>query len=120
MSDEQKIEQLLAAQEIMVLAVITEEGAPWVTPVAISRRDGLSYFEWVSAITSIHSQALIGHPDAAVTIYQKAEGSQIGYYAKGRAELVEEYKPGLGRYRFTAEEAWINDETFKKRRLELS
>jgi hypothetical protein len=68
----------------------------------------------------VHSQALEIRPQVAVIIFQKGEDAQIGFYAKGRAELVNVFKPEYGRYRFTAEQAWINDETFRKREVRIS
>ena len=52
----------------------------------------------------------------AITIFQKEPTAQIGIYATGRGELVEE-KGKYGRYRFTTEKAWLNDETFVKREI---
>lgn len=118
MNDTEKTKQFLDKQEYMVLAVTLDDGTPWAVPVRIRERDGHRIFEWDSALETVHSKALQARPDMAITIFQKLEDSQIGFYAKGRGELVEEFKPGFGRYRFTAERAWINDETFVKRELQ--
>lgn len=119
MNDEQKLEQLLNEQQHMILAVVLEDGTPWVVPVRIKSREG-NVFEWDSALSTEHSKALAVNPAMALTVFQKNEDSQVGFYAKGIAELVEEFKPGFGRYKFTAEQCFINDETFKKREVELS
>jgi len=55
----------------------------------------------------------------AVTIFQKQENAQIGVYMKGHGELVQQKDDDFGRYRFTAEQVWLNDETFVKREVEL-
>lgn len=119
MRDDEKIQQLLEAQGIMVLAVVLSGETPWVTPLAIRDHSGISIFEWDSALAAVHSQAIAEGSNVAITVFLRDNNAQIGYYAKGKAELIEERKPGFGRYRFTATEAWINDETFKKRQLEL-
>lgn len=119
MTDEQKIEQLLSEQTIMVLSVVLPDGTPWAVPVAIRDRDGLRVFEWDSALATEHSKALIKNSKMAMIIFQKNENVQVGYYAMGIGELVDEFKPGFGRYRFTAARAWLNDETFVKREVNL-
>lgn len=118
MTDNEKLEQLLSEQQYMVLAVMLDDGTPWVIPVRIQARND-NVFEWDSALETVHSRAIAARPDMALTIFQKKEDSQIGFYAKGKAELVEEFKPGFGRYRFVAEKCWINDETFVKREVAL-
>lgn len=119
MNDQQKIEQLLGAQTVMVLAVMLPDGTPWAVPVAIRARDGLKRFEWDSALQTEHSKALIENSKMSIVIFQKQENSQIGYYATGTGELVNEFKPGFGRYRFKAARVWVNDESFVKREVKL-
>lgn len=118
MNDKTRIEQLLVDMSYAVLAVTLDDGAPWAVPVRIRRAEDRE-FEWDSRLDTMHSQAIEARPVMALTIFQKKEDSQVGLYATGRGELVEEFKPGFGRYRFTAERAWINDETFNKREIEL-
>lgn len=118
MNDMQKLEQLLSEQQFMVLAVTLPDSTPWAVPVRIQARSG-NEFEWDSAGLTEHSKAIQANPRIAITIFQKKENSQIGLYAKGTAELVEEFKPGFGRYKFVAEKCWINDETFRKREISL-
>lgn len=118
MSDKVKVRQFLDSQNYMVLAVVLPDGTPWAVPVRI-REHKDTIFEWDSALETEHSKAIAARPQVAVTIFQKKEDSQIGIYASGTAELVEEFKPGFGRYRFTAEKAWLNDETFQKREVSL-
>lgn len=119
MTDQQKLEQLFSEQEYLVLAVTLDDGTPWSTPVRIREHDGFKSFEWDSHLLTEHSKALAQRPATAVTVFQKWDDHQTGYYAKGTAVLIEEFKPGFGRYRFTASKAWINDETFRKREIEL-
>lgn len=118
MDDQQKIEQLLTAIPYAVLAVTLDDGTPWAVPVRLRRADNRE-FEWDSRLDTLHSQAIAVRPQMALTVFEKREDSQVGLYAVGHAELLEEFKPGFGRYRFTAENAWINDETFVKRKVEL-
>ncbi len=118
MDDNEKAKQFLKDQQFMVLAVALDDGTPWAVPVRIRLQEG-NVFEWDSVLTTEHSKALEARPEMAITIFQKLEDSQIGIYAQGRGELVEEFKPGFGRYRFTAKKAWINDETFRKREIDL-
>lgn len=118
MNDQQKLEQLLSEEQYMSLAITLDDGTPWVVPIRIKRRGG-NEFEWDSSLASLHSKMIVGKTQAAITIFQKNEDSQIGFYAKGTAELVEELKPGFGCYKFVAEKSWINDETFVKREVTL-
>lgn len=118
MDDNEKAKLFLEDQQYMVLAVTLSDGTPWATPVRIQRQEG-NVFEWDSVLTTEHSKAIAMNPKMAITIFQKMENSQTGIYAKGNGELVEETKPGFGRYRFTAEQCWLNDETFVKREVSL-
>jgi len=119
MDDNEKTKQFLSEQQFMVLAVTLDDGTPWAVPVRMVRQES-NEFEWDSALGTVHSQAIEARSDMAITLFQKNEDSQVGFYASGRGELVEETKPGFGRYRFTAEECWLNDETFVKRKVEIS
>lgn len=119
MNDDEKAKQFLSKQKYMVVAVTLDDGTPWAVPVRIQRWEG-NEFEWDSKLDTVHSQAIAARPEMAITVFQKFEDSQIGFYARGRGELVEETKPGFGRYRFTAEQCWLNDETFVKREVQLS
>ena len=119
MNDNQKLEQLLGEQQFMVLAVTLEDGTPWAVPVRIGKREG-SEFWWDSTLAAEHSKAIAGGNSAvAITVYKKTDDVHIGFYAKGKAELVEEIKPGFGRYKFVATQCWLNDETFVKREVQL-
>jgi nitroimidazol reductase NimA-like FMN-containing flavoprotein (pyridoxamine 5'-phosphate oxidase superfamily) len=119
MNDQQRLNNFLSRQQFMVLAVTLDDGTPWATPVRIQHREG-NVFEWDSATGTEHSKAIAARPDIAMTIYEKLPDSQLGLYVKGSAVLVEETKPGFARYRLTAHEAWMNDETFTKRKIELN
>ena len=118
MNDDEKTKQFLNEQQYMVLAVTLDDGTAWATPVRIRRWEGRE-FEWDSKLDTLHSQAIATRPEMAITVFQKLEDSQIGVYARGRGELIEEFKPSFGRYRFTAERCWLNDETFRKREVTL-
>lgn len=119
MTDKEKIEQLVDAEQYMILAVTLDDGTPWVVPVKLQAHDSYRTLEWDSRLDTVHSQALAARPSAAVTIFRKEADKQTGFYATGTAELAET-RGEYGRYRFTAAEAWINDETFVKRTVELN
>lgn len=116
MNDNEKTTQFLNTQRHMVLAVVTPDGTPWAVPVGLKSRQGVE-FEWDSLLDTVHSQALEANPAMAITLYDGATG--FGFYAKGSGALVEDRGDGYGRYRFTAEQCWINDETFVKREVTL-
>ena len=118
MTDKQRLSKFLGDQQYMVLAVTLDDGSPWAVPVRIRAWNGKE-FEWDSKLDTVHSKAIEARPEVAMTIFQKLPDSQFGFYAKGRGELVEAKDHGMGRYRFTAERAWINDETFVKQEVEL-
>lgn len=119
MNDQQKLEQFLGEQQFMVLAVALSDGTPWAVPVRIAKQEGREFY-WDSALNTEHSKAIAEqNSGVAITIYQKTEDIMFGFYAKGTAELLEEYKPGYGHYKFVASQCWINDETFVKREVDL-
>lgn len=118
MNDNEKVADFLSTQQFMVVAVTLEDGTPWAVPVRIVAREGMS-FEWDSKLDTVHSQALKMHPDMAITIFQKFDDSQIVFYAKGHGELVNSRDDDFGRYRFTATQCWLNDETFRKREVSI-
>ncbi len=119
MNDTEKLTQFLNKQQYMVLAVTLPDGTPWAVPVRL-RRWETNVFEWDSKLDTEHSKALETSPHMSVTLYEKLEDSQFGVYLKGTAELASEFAPGVGRYQFTAEECWVNDETFNKRQVALA
>lgn len=119
MTDQQKVQQFLENAGYMVLAVTLDDGTPWALPVRIQAWHG-NEFEWDSKTDTEHSKTITGRPQIAVTIFDKQENAQMGVYMKGKAALREEKDGGFGRYVFTAEEVWLNDETFVKRRVELA
>lgn len=118
MNDNEKTKHFLQTQQYMIIAVTLADGSPWALPVRIKRWKA-NIFEWDSKLDSEHSKALAINPTMAITLYEKKFDSQFGVYAKGTGELVEAKEHGLGSYRFIAEEAWINDETFHKRKVVL-
>jgi hypothetical protein len=118
MTDEARVKQFLNSQEFMVLGVTLDDGTPWACPVRLQRWQG-NEFEWDSKVDTEHSKAIAARPAMAITMFQKLPDSQIGVYMKGRGELIEERQDGFGRYRFTAEQCWLNDETFVKREVQL-
>jgi len=118
MNDSEKTKQFLSEQAHMVLAVVLADGTPWAVPVSIKRWEG-NEFEWDSRLDTLHSQAIAKNPDVAVTLFEKKPDSQFGFYAVGQVAF-ETRENGYGRYRFTAKQCWINDETFVKREVSFS
>jgi hypothetical protein len=119
MNDKQRIQQFLENQKFMVVAVVLDDGSPWAVPVRIQRREGAE-FEWDSKTSTVHSQALAANPLASITIFEKQPTTQFGFYAKGQVSVVDTRDDGYARYRFTAEQSWINDESFVKQEVSLS
>lgn len=119
MNDEERLNQFLSDRLIMVLGVTLDDGSPWAVPVKIQERKG-SVFEWDSDPNTVHSKAIEQRPEMAVVMFDKAESVQFGLYLKGKGELVSINDKGFGRYHFTTESAWINDESFVKRPISLS
>lgn len=118
MTDTEKLEQFLAQATHMVLAVTLEDGTPWAVPVRLQRHEGTE-FEWDSKLDTVHSQALTVNPAMAITIFSKDKGQEFGFYAQGHGEEVSRRDDGYARYRFTAVQTWMNDETFTKRKVSL-
>lgn len=117
MTDIKKVNKFLETQTHMVVAVVLRDGTPWAVPVRIINHKSLE-FEWESKLNTLHSLALVQQPDMAITLFQKNDKTEFGFYAKGTGELVEQ-KGEYGHYKFTVKESWVNDETFVKRRVEL-
>ena len=104
----------------MALAVVADDNSPWVIPVKIQDRQGFAWFEWDSAKDTYHSRAVMIHPEVAITIYDvgRDEYRDIGFYAKARVKMVED-KGDFARYRANVHEAYINDEAYVKRGLNM-
>ncbi len=118
MDDNEKTKQFLKNQQHMVLAVTLDDGTPWAVPVKIQRWQGRE-FEWDSVPGTEHSKTLEKNSAMAITVFQKQEDAQIGFYATGHGEKLwdNDDESGRARYRFTAERMWLNDETFVKREI---
>lgn len=114
--DKKFVQEFLAEQHFMVLAVTLDDGRPWAVPVRIARWQG-NEFEWDSKLDTLHSQALTDRPAMSAVIFNTEQ--QAGVYMSGHGVLVEDRGSELGHYRFTAERAWLNDETFVKREVTL-
>lgn len=118
MSDQEKVETLLNEQQFMVLAVTLLDGTPWPVPVKIQAHSG-AVFEWDSKRSAEHSVAIENNPLVAITIYSHPPAALVGVYIKATAELIEEKDHGIGRYRATVQNMWLNDDTFVKREVAL-
>lgn len=113
MSDKDIAESLLAQSKHMIVAVTLDDDTPWAVPVRITRHKG-SVFEWYSRPTTVHSQAISGHPDIALIIFSIDE--DIGIYAKATAEGFPDVPrdDGYIRYRAIVTEAWLNERHTKR------
>ncbi len=118
MTDQERLQELFNNQQFMVIAVTLDDGSPWAVPVRVAAGDGRE-FEWDSMLSADHSIALDDGATMAITMYEKTDDRMTGFYATGWGELLEEKNETTGRYRFTVREAWINDETFQKRSVEM-
>ena len=120
MNDELKVKDFLKDQTHMVIAITLDDGTPWTVPVTIKRYEAKE-FEWDSHMNTVHSKAIESRPQMSMVTFQRPGDSfgQFGFYATGRGEIVSKKDDGFARYRFTVETAWINDETFKKREVNL-
>lgn len=119
MIDSERTRQFLSSQNYMVIAVTLPDGTPWAVPVRIQKWEG-GKFEWDSKLDTVHSQALATQPRMAITIFEKDGDKQLGFYAKGKGGVVVQRDDGFGRYQFTVEKSWINDETFTKREVDIT
>lgn len=120
MTDQEQLRLFLAEQKYMVLAVTLDDGTPWATPVRIKTQYGTA-FEWDSMQDAEHSKALLKHPNVAITIFTDDSGTnaQFGFYAKATASKVSDGEHGIGRYHAIVSQAWVNDQTFVKRKVEM-
>jgi len=114
MTDTDRIKEFLAAQEIMVIAVVLPDGSPWAVPVH-ARHIGKGVFVWESKSDTVHSEAIEERPQVAITIFE----GMVGFYATGTATLIDISTRGVGRYEFTATAMWMTDETYIKRSVVL-
>lgn len=119
MTDQEQLNKFLGEQNYMTLAVVLDDGTPWATPVRIKSRQG-NVFEWDSKTDTEHSKAIASRPNIAISMFTPQTDStiQFGFYGKATAELVSE-ETGLGRYKATVTQSWINDATFIKREVQL-
>lgn len=94
------------------LATVNEDGSPWNTPVSASHDEQLNFF-WGSSPENIHSKNIKRDGRVFMTIYDSTvpEGTGEGLYLVGKAEeLGSEIVTAVYKYKFTPQQAWINDE----------
>ncbi len=120
MTDQDQLNKFVAEQKYMTIAVTLDDGTPWATPVRIKHWEG-KVFEWDSKLDTDHSKAIASRPSVAISMWtpESDDTIQFGFYAKAMAELIDE-ENGLGHYRATVLQSWINDATFVKRSVELN
>ncbi len=120
MTDQDQLNKFVAEQKYMTIAVTLDDGTPWATPVRIKHWEG-KVFEWDSKLDTDHSRAIASRPSVAISMWtpESDDTIQFGFYAKAMAEQIGE-ENGLGHYRATVVQSWINDATFVKRSVELN
>lgn len=116
MSDLDIVKQFLANQTHMVVSVMLDDGNPWAVPVRIGRYEGRE-FEWDSAVDTLHSQAIARDPRVMLLCYDRDQ--MIGVYMQAIVTDIDQYKDGYAHYRAIVDQAWLNDQTFTKREIEL-
>lgn len=93
--------QFLEQQKYFTLSVLHEH-QPWAVTLAIkSYSDGI--ITWFSKLDTIHSQAIEGESDVAVSAFSANDdtGEKFGISARATARLAEELPGGVGRYEAT-------------------
>lgn len=119
MTTNDDLKAFLAASKHFVLAVVTEDGSPWATPLTLKKWQGRQ-IEWDSAVSTVHSQAIAREPRVALCVFKKEGDKQVGFYARATAKLLEDKGDGFARYGAMIDRAWLNDEDFVKRELDTS
>ena len=116
--DQAKVNRFLNDQKYMTLSVTLDDDTPWAIPVIIQRHDG-GVFEWDSRLDAVHSRVISQRPLVAISLFSADKGAEICICAKAEARLAEQYNEDYGRYSAVVSEAWLNDETHRKRRIVL-
>ena len=62
-----KVKSLLKEAKHMCIAVVTDDGSPWVVPVVIRHHRGAK-LSWVSSVRTVHSRAIEREPRIAIII----------------------------------------------------
>ena len=114
MSDSELVREFLADQKFMVVSTVREGGLPWAVPVRILRHED-KVFEWDSAMSTEHSQAIEHDPDVMLLCFDTA--TQTGVYMQAEVTNIERRDDGFARYRVEAKRVWLNDKTFVKREV---
>ena len=119
-SSPEYIKAFLKRQTHMTIAVTCEDGSPWAVPVHIKLWDG-DVLEWESDTGSIHSRAIEGEPQIAISMYQLTYGEyrEFGFYAKATAEKAADLPDGRARYRAVMSAIWINGADHTKRSIDV-
>lgn len=96
------IKKILEENQQMVLATITPEGEPWISPLFYSYTEHFTLF-WTSAKVAKHSQNLIENAKTAVTIHNREMHGQPNWdcvFFTGNAYEVsaQEFPQALNNY----------------------
>ncbi|MDB5244359.1 MAG: hypothetical protein JWN18_229 [Parcubacteria group bacterium] len=102
---------ILKSIHYITLATVCEDGSPWNSPVSATIDADLN-FSWGSNADNIHSQNIGRDGRVFVVIFDSkaAEGTGEGLYLKGTAEELGQENDSINKYRFIANQAWVNDE----------
>jgi hypothetical protein len=114
------IRQFLHDSHHMVIAVVDAEGNPWAVPVGIKSYDA-GVFEWVSSSDTVHSRAIEDRNHISLTIFKAGidRGDDYGFYATAVAEKGEALGGEAHVYRAVCQEAWYNDHTRIKTKIDI-
>ncbi len=115
-----KVKSLLKEAKHMCIAVVTDDGSPWVVPVVIRHHRGAK-LSWVSSVRTVHSRAIEREPRIAITIFltQHDEWKEVGFYATAIAKKGIAMPGGYATYTATIERAWYNGQEHKKTEIAI-
>jgi len=74
-------DEIIRANQYLILATADDTGSPWSTPVWFATADNREFF-WVSSPQARHSRNLAGRPDLAFSIFDSTQlpGTGRGVY----------------------------------------
>jgi hypothetical protein len=104
-------QEIVGANQYMVLATSDETGLPWASPVWFATADLHDYY-WVSRPDARHSANLAARPELGITIFdsQQPPGTGLGVYLSAVGGLVPEQDldQGLATYSDASQRAGVS------------
>jgi len=105
-----ELEQIVRANEYMVLATADAAGLPWASPVWFATRDCRAFY-WASAPGTRHSENLAARPELSIAVFDSSQrpGTGEGVYlsALGGPLPDEELDAGIAIYSAASERAGL-------------